>query len=67
MVEVGMTTRQKPHAPALVGMHEVARVSSQIRDEDLEPFLNWAEATYGEGLAAYGDGTWITIYAPPVA
>jgi hypothetical protein len=64
---VSTTALQKPPAPALIGMHEVARVSSPITDEDLELFLNWAEATFGEGSAAHGDGTWITIYAPPVA
>lgn len=56
-----------PPAPALAGMREVVRVAAGPHltvDEQLAPLLAWAEATYGPGLAAQGDGQWLTLYAP---
>lgn len=67
VVDHGPVELSWPPAPALRGWHEVARVAAGplLVDERLGPLLAWAEATYGPGLAARGDGRWLTLYAPP--
>jgi len=59
-----VTTLREPPAETLVGMNEVARISTPIDDESLEHFIAWAENTYGQSLVAHGDASWLTFYAP---